>query len=253
MRLIHPDGPARPTNASSNCRRVHGHLFLSENWPLHGSTLDRPVVADHGAHEAPGLPTIDTALIRIGDGIARQWHRVSLDELEQISESSDVGTVDLMLLKCDWGAVDVLDRAIQLRRHWPDSRWILVGTFASPSDAAAIVLRLKVLGWLDPGAPLELLNRAIDAVSAGRTWFPRALAGELCLAALSPEALSTTGHDDIDLLLSPREREVHALTRQGMSNKEIARALGVSVNTVKKHMVKVFEKKGLRKRRQVLA
>ena len=42
--------------------------------------------------------------------------------------------------------------------------------------------------------------------------------------------------DDTPPLLTPREAEVLTLVGQGMSNKEVARALGISVHTVKFHL-----------------
>ncbi|MFZ5671026.1 MAG: response regulator transcription factor [Pseudomonadota bacterium] len=42
--------------------------------------------------------------------------------------------------------------------------------------------------------------------------------------------------------ITPREREVLALIADGRSNKEIARELAVSPNTVKTHVARLFEK-----------
>jgi DNA-binding CsgD family transcriptional regulator len=42
--------------------------------------------------------------------------------------------------------------------------------------------------------------------------------------------------------LSPRECEILALLASGQSNKELARTLGISPNTVKTHVGRVFEK-----------
>lgn len=42
--------------------------------------------------------------------------------------------------------------------------------------------------------------------------------------------------------LSPRECEILALLASGQSNKEMARTLGISPNTVKTHLARVFEK-----------
>ncbi len=40
------------------------------------------------------------------------------------------------------------------------------------------------------------------------------------------------------------------LMRRGLTNKVIATRLGISVNTVKKHLSSVFDKRGLHRRRQ---
>jgi DNA-binding NarL/FixJ family response regulator len=52
--------------------------------------------------------------------------------------------------------------------------------------------------------------------------------------------------------ISAREREVLELLAAGRSNKEIARQLDVSPNTVKTHVGKLFEKLGARRRTQAI-
>jgi DNA-binding CsgD family transcriptional regulator len=42
--------------------------------------------------------------------------------------------------------------------------------------------------------------------------------------------------------LSPRECEILALLASGQSNKELARTLGISPNTVKTHVARIYEK-----------
>lgn len=49
-------------------------------------------------------------------------------------------------------------------------------------------------------------------------------------------------------LLSPREREVLRLLAEGLSNKQMARRLNVSENTVKTHLANVYGKLGVNKR-----
>ena len=53
--------------------------------------------------------------------------------------------------------------------------------------------------------------------------------------------------------LTPREAEVLALVGQGMSNKAVARRLGISLHTVKFHLEALFEKLGASSRAQAVA
>lgn len=53
--------------------------------------------------------------------------------------------------------------------------------------------------------------------------------------------------------LSEREHEVVLLVQQGLSNKELAKHLGISVNTVKTHMRAIFEKSGTRSRIELMS
>jgi DNA-binding NarL/FixJ family response regulator len=112
------------------------------------------------------------------------------------------------------------------------------------SDATRVVVltafsdRQQVLGALDAGArgyllkdaePEELL-RGIRAAARGESPLdPRA--AHTVLTRDTPEAGST---------LTTREREVLRLVAQGLPNKQIARALGITEKTVKAHMTKVF-------------
>ena len=52
--------------------------------------------------------------------------------------------------------------------------------------------------------------------------------------------------------LSPRECEILALLASGQSNKELARGLGISPNTVKTHVARLYEKLGVGRRVQAI-
>ncbi len=63
------------------------------------------------------------------------------------------------------------------------------------------------------------------------------------------EALSSRGKKEGELgLLTQHEREVLDLLAEGMTNKEIAAALVISINTVKRHLKSLFEKLGVNTR-----
>lgn len=56
-----------------------------------------------------------------------------------------------------------------------------------------------------------------------------------------------------DNILSPREREVLRYVMQGQSNREIAEAIALSVNTVKFHLKNIFEKLGVSSRKDAVS
>ena len=51
--------------------------------------------------------------------------------------------------------------------------------------------------------------------------------------------------------MTPTEERVARLAAEGRSNKEIARALFVTVHTVEAHLSKTYEKLGIRSRTQL--
>jgi DNA-binding NarL/FixJ family response regulator len=67
-------------------------------------------------------------------------------------------------------------------------------------------------------------------------------------SAMTAGAISS---QQIDAVLTPRQRDVFELIVQGMSNKEIARNLQLAEGTVKIHIKALFAKLGVRRRAAV--
>lgn len=59
--------------------------------------------------------------------------------------------------------------------------------------------------------------------------------------------------DERTRVLSSREREVAQLVARGLSNKEVARELGLSDGTVKIHIHSIFQKLGAKSRYRLIA
>ena len=102
------------------------------------------------------------------------------------------------------------------------------------------------------------LMAIITVVAAGYTLAPTTdLAGEDISEDISKDVSTWAEPDDaaneLASALTPREREVLALLAEGTSNKEIARALALSVHTVKFHVASLTEKLGARSRVEAVA
>ena len=63
--------------------------------------------------------------------------------------------------------------------------------------------------------------------------------------AIQREAARRTEADRLTKALTPRERELVWLATEGLSNKEIARRIGVTEGTVKIHLHNVYQKLGV--------
>ena len=117
--------------------------------------------------------------------------------------------------------------------------------------AAVLLACLWLMQWLPMrmgwGRELLAAGIAVVAMSIGI-----ALAWRRPLSPPAPSPLlAATPAPTSDL--SQREREVLALLAQGLSNKELARALSVSENTVKTHLANLYAKLGARRRTEALA
>ncbi len=89
----------------------------------------------------------------------------------------------------------------------------------------------------------ESLERA--AVSFG------ALGADGWVARARSELQRVGGRRRTGSVLTPSERQVSELAAEGLSNKEIAAALYVTVNTVEVHLARAYTKLGVRSRSQL--
>jgi DNA-binding CsgD family transcriptional regulator len=69
---------------------------------------------------------------------------------------------------------------------------------------------------------------------------------QLAVANLPPQ-------DDSFSSLTPKERQIALLLRQGVSNKELARELDVGLPTVKTHLINLFRKTGVSNRTELVS
>jgi len=166
------------------------------------------------------------------------------------------------LVLLDVGLLEQLgvEATLQLRRHHPAIDWMLGWQVPDPRWLAWIV-RCQARGGIAWTQPRREILRAIEAVLAGEVWFSRPTMQQLYARLLEGQRPSLLiGGDAADALaqaavhppLTIREQEVMALVHQGLTNKQIAQRIGVSPNTVKKHLAHVFQKFGLHTRRQTL-
>jgi DNA-binding NarL/FixJ family response regulator len=118
-----------------------------------------------------------------------------------------------------------------------------VVVLTSFSDNARIVAALDAgaVGYLLKDADPEDLIEGVRTVSRGGSPLHPTVARQLLTARQAPAAT-------VDL--TPREREVLGLVREGLANKQVARRLGISERTVKAHLTSVFQRIGVTDRTQ---
>jgi DNA-binding NarL/FixJ family response regulator len=113
-------------------------------------------------------------------------------------------------------------------------------------DRAVEVFRIGALGIVYCTENLSQLARCIECVLQGEVWVRRA---DLAMIFEGLLKNNTRVTDVVGrALLSPREEEISMLVAEGMSNREISRALRISESTVKNSLFHVFEKLGISNR-----
>ncbi len=113
-------------------------------------------------------------------------------------------------------------------------------------NQAMRLLRLGIRGYGNRYMQPENLKQAVAAVRGGQVWMPPAIISRMIntFSPVEPEPAEPLPLDQ----LSKREREVADLVARGMSNKEMADELFISVRTVKAHLTAIFSKTGFRDR-----
>lgn len=163
------------------------------------------------------------------------------DALSKVEELNP----DVVLMDVRMPRMTGLEALRAMRRGPVHRRVVLLTTF--DEDAAIVeALRAGVQGFLLKDVSLDELADAIRRVHAGETLLPPGVAervarGLLELSRDFPSAELPEG-------LTRREVEVLRLIARGLSNREIAQALGTAEGTVKNQTSSILSKLGVRDR-----
>lgn len=121
-------------------------------------------------------------------------------------------------------------------------------------DLIKEIVSYGVSGVIKTDASRELYRKAIWTVHQNELWLPHLLISQI-MTLFSPQnpALSINPHIDLPnlTLLTQRELSISEWVAQGLTNKQIAKELEVSPETIKKHLKKIFEKSAVHNRSQL--
>jgi two-component system, NarL family, response regulator DesR len=128
---------------------------------------------------------------------------------------------DILLTDIEMPGLSGIDVAQRIAESGLPTRTIIVTTFARPGYLAR-ARAAGVRGYLLKDAPVEQLATAIRTVAQGGTFIPADLMAAAWDAGTDP--------------LTARERDTLRLAEDGLSNKDIARRLGLSPGTVRNYL-----------------
>jgi len=203
--------------------------------------------------------------IRIGlvdaDPIFREGVAQALRAFADIAIAAEGGTAGDALGMVADAVADILlveigmsDRGVALAgviRRAKSEVKVVVLTASNHDDHVVEALRAGAKGYILKNVTRDDLVCAIRSINQGDCYITPALASRL-LSRLVAQAgnksllanSKPTGRDD----LTCREQEVLGHLCQGLSNREIAVKLGISVKTIKQHTMLLFSKMGVRNR-----
>lgn len=156
---------------------------------------------------------------------------------------------DLVLLDIGMPGMSSFEAARLIEEHCPGSRIVYL-TMHEDKEYVQEAMRSGASGYLLKDTATPLLLRALREVRRGqRFWSPQ------ILAQLKGEALPRNGVAKVPLrrsTLTGREREVMKLLAEGLTVRQTASALGISVKTVEAHKFNLMRKLDIHNKAQLV-
>ena len=135
--------------------------------------------------------------------------------------------------------------------------WRSILGYGAIAAVVLVCLRITSLAplWFDWGRELSAAAITLVAVGVGMrlTRTPTAAGPAEVVAGVVADAAPAAAAPEFEAGLTPRERQILALLERGLTNKELARELGVSPNTVKTHLANLYPKLDASRRTEALA
>ena len=157
--------------------------------------------------------------------------------------------VDVILMNADHPKLAGEDLANVRRLHLahPNIAKVLV-LGESNRDSVVNAFRSGVKGlFCFADYPFRLLCKCIQSVHQGQVWANSQQLQFLLEIITQVPSLRMVNARGVTIL-TPREEQVVALVADGLSNREVARELGLSEHTVKKYLFHIFDKLGISSR-----
>ena len=190
------------------------------------------LVEDHPLVRAAIRQTLNVPGIEV---VAEAWSAESA--LDAIHDARP----DVMLVDIDLPGMNGVQLVREVAPRLPDCKIVML-TASGKTDDVVAAIRNGAAGYLTKDLPGDALVRSVLGIRKGDLPMPRRLAAELVSRLVRPSR-SVASSD-----LSEREEEVLRLVADGLTDREIGEALGISPRTVGRHVGNILDKLGVRNR-----
>ncbi len=196
----------------------------------------------------------DHAIVREGTRIILERE----DDIEVVGEAADgeEAIKQILELKPDVAILDIsmpkvsgIEVTRQIKKRLP-SLAILILTAYDNDEYIFALLEAGAAGYLLKDVPGHEIVEAVRSVYSGESVLHPSIARKVIQRAIMGTGKSTESRSAIDL--SEREIEVLKLAAKGMTNKDIAEQLCISIRTVQGHINSIFHKLGVGSRTEAI-
>ena len=161
-------------------------------------------------------------------------------------EHLDIALVDLGMPGPAWR--DALPRIRAERPGMP----VVILSASEDRDDIVDALRLGASGYIPKSSTIGVMCAALELVLSGGTYLPPHILGSLEIARLPPPPSTPSASSERSKTLTPRQKQILAELKKGLSNKEIARKLNLSEGTVKLHVTALLKALNVTNRTQAV-
>jgi len=188
----------------------------------------------------------DHALVRAGI-------RALLEGLEGVAVVAEAGSggevlelarkhrPDVVLLDISMPGIGGLEASAQLKQELPEVRVVMLSMHAN-EEYVLQALRAGAVGYMLKDSATAELELALQAVMQGETYLSPPISKQVVEGYVQRVGAEQPAADH----LTPRQRQVLQLIAEGLSTKEIAYRLELSVKTVETHRAQLMERLQIR-------
>lgn len=189
--------------------------------------------------------------------IVRQGLKVILEQNEQMRVTHEASNgveainilekhlIDFIMMDVRMPVMNGIEATRKIKQLWPDIKILMLTTF-NDDDYVMEALKEGANGFLLKTANPERLIEAVHSCMNGGLVLHDEVA-----AKVMPRLLQHADKPSVEIDLSPRELIITKLVGEGLTNREIASELFLSVGTVKNHLTQILQKLDLRDRTQL--
>ncbi|WP_318422029.1 response regulator transcription factor [Photobacterium leiognathi] len=154
-----------------------------------------------------------------------------IEALEVISQLDP----DVILMDISMPIMNGIDATAQIKKQYPDAK-VLMLTMHDNREYIMKVMQVGAMGYMLKEISAEKMVQAIKTVNQGATYFCETTSQTIFTQAAAPIAAPEVNP------LSRREEGILKHVAQGLSSKQIAKALDISYRTVETHRQNIKHK-----------
>lgn len=178
------------------------------------------------------------------------------DGQEALKKAGELGP-DVILMDINLPGSSGLQATYQLQSQLPDARVVIITGYDEPEQVFHS-LRAGAVAFCSKDMPPESLIRTVHTVFEGKIVIQQQTLNKQEAEDWIQKRVDrfgkrvTIGDGSDESSLTPREMEILEMICYGASNKDIARHLGISYQTVKNHVTAILHKLGVKDRTQAV-